>query len=468
MASLFNTLPQDTYSSLIKFIDNTGSAGPVKQLTDGAGTAFPLYLNSTTLSGSISASFATTSSYAVTASFALNAGSGGTVSTASLLTTASAALNVLTFTKGDGSTFNVTVNTGSGGTTNTGSLLTTASISLNTITFTKGDSSTFNITVNTGSATTVSTASLLTTASISTNILTFTKGDGSTFPVTIASSSYAVSSSYALSSSYATNAELSSTASNANGIYNAITNNTNDYVLTATGGTTINGEAQLRFNTSNGLIVSGSSTVITAQVAGTSNGGAYIGSVSSNESGLYDLAGDTPMSVFWDVSGYQYTQYNTIYSLATGKNGINTAYPTYSLDVNASSNTGVRIYSGSLAVGNIIPSATVGRIDASNDVVAFSTSDIRLKENITPILNPIAKIEAIGGYTFDWKPEHKDLHGFEGHDVGVIAQEIEVIMPELVTTRDNGYKAVKYEKLVPLLIEAIKDLQKQVDELKNK
>jgi len=375
MASLFNTLPQDTYSSLIKFIDNTGSAGPVKQLTDGAGTAFPLYLGSTILSGSISASYATTSSYAVTASYALNAGT--TVSTASLLTTASSALNVLTFTKGNGSTFNVTVNTGSGGggTTPTGSLLTTASVNLNTITFTKGDTSTFSITVNTGSAITVSTASLLTTASISTNVLTFTKGDASTFNLTIASSSYAVSSSYVLSSSYATNA---------GGVGNAVTNNTDNYILTATGGTTINGEGNLRFD--------GSALKITGSVA----------------------------------------------------------------------------ISSSLAVGNITPSATVGRIDASNDVVAYSTSDIRLKENITPILNPIAKIEAIGGYTFDWKPEHKDLHGFEGHDVGVIAQEIEVIMPEVVTTRDSGYKAVKYEKLVPLLIEAIKDLQKQVDELKNR
>ena len=260
----------------------------------------------------------------------------------------------------------------------------------------------------------------------------------------------------------------SSYALTASNILPAITNNTNDYVLTATGNGIINGEAQLRFNTSNGLIASGSGVVITAQVAGTTNGGAYIGSNGSNESGLYDLAGDTPMAIFWDNGSHQYTQYNTIYSLSTGKNGINTAFPTYSLDINANGNTGVRIYSGSLVVGNITASATVGRIDASNDVVAFSTSDIRLKENITPILNPIAKIEAIGGYTFDWKLEHKDLHGFEGHDVGVIAQEIEVILPEVVTTRDSGYKAVKYEKIVPLLIEAIKDLQKQIDELKSK
>ena len=50
-------------------------------------------------------------------------------------------------------------------------------------------------------------------------------------------------------------------------------------------------------------------------------------------------------------------------------------------------------------------------------------------------------------------------------DVGVIAQEIEEILPEVVTTRGTGYKAVKYEKIVPLLIESIKELQKKVEDI---
>jgi len=151
-------------------------------------------------------------------------------------------------------------------------------------------------------------------------------------------------------------------------------------------------------------------------------------------------------------------------------NGGNTAFghtsPSYKVDVNANGATGVRIFSGSLAVGNIAPSATVGRIDASNDVVAFSTSDARFKINVTPISNALDKISQIGGYEFDWIP-NQELHGFEGHDVGVIAQEIEKVLPEVIRERDSGYKAVKYEKIVPLLIEAIKEQQKQIDELKN-
>lgn len=128
-------------------------------------------------------------------------------------------------------------------------------------------------------------------------------------------------------------------------------------------------------------------------------------------------------------------------------------------------NGDLKVALGSIAVGNISNSATDGRIDASNDVVAFSTSDIRLKDNIRTIDNALDKVNSIQGIEFDWI-EKEEVHGNKGHDIGVIAQEIEKILPDVVTTRDSGYKAVKYEKIVPLLIEAIKDLSKQVDGLK--
>ena len=120
--------------------------------------------------------------------------------------------------------------------------------------------------------------------------------------------------------------------------------------------------------------------------------------------------------------------------------------------------------------GTVRHSSTAGRIDAENDIVAYSTSDNRLKENVKPIKNALCKLVEISGNTFDWKPlteeEEKTIHGNKGRDVGVIAQEIEAILPEAVTTRDSGYKAVNYEKIIPLLIEAIKDQQSQIDELK--
>ena len=126
--------------------------------------------------------------------------------------------------------------------------------------------------------------------------------------------------------------------------------------------------------------------------------------------------------------------------------------------------TSSNVQFNSVGVG-MAASATAGRIDASGDIVAFSSSDRNFKENIIPIENPIEKIRKISGNTYDWKADLKDVHGYEGNDVGVIAQEIEEVLPQIVTTRDNGYKAVKYDKLVALLIEGIKEQQNQIDSL---
>jgi len=129
-----------------------------------------------------------------------------------------------------------------------------------------------------------------------------------------------------------------------------------------------------------------------------------------------------------------------------------------------STNTTSNVQLNSLGIG-MAASATAGRIDASGDIVAYSTSDRNFKENIIPIPNAIEKIRKISGNTYDWKAENKDIHGFEGNDVGVIAQEIEAVLPQLVTTRESGYKAVKYDKLVALLIEGIKEQQIKIDNL---
>ena len=120
--------------------------------------------------------------------------------------------------------------------------------------------------------------------------------------------------------------------------------------------------------------------------------------------------------------------------------------------------------SGGLGVG-VSPASTAGIIEAANDVIAFSSSDIRFKENVTPISDALFKIQQIRGVEFDWISD-KEHHAYDGHDVGVIAQEVEKVLPEVVATRDSGYKAVKYEKMMPLLIEAIKEQQEQIEKLK--
>ncbi len=141
---------------------------------------------------------------------------------------------------------------------------------------------------------------------------------------------------------------------------------------------------------------------------------------------------------------------DTYWEIAGGGIGLVTPSHNVGIGVDASSNTNHKL----LVAGNIL---------AQQDVIAYYTSDKRLKDNIKPIEDPIGKIKQIGGYSFDW---NNNQSTYEGTDFGVIAQEIEQVLPSLVQTREDGYKGVKYDKIVSLLIEAIKDQQKQIDKLK--
>jgi hypothetical protein len=106
-----------------------------------------------------------------------------------------------------------------------------------------------------------------------------------------------------------------------------------------------------------------------------------------------------------------------------------------------------------------------GSIGATADVVAYISSDKKLKDNIKNIPNPLEKLEKLNGVEFDWN-DKQDL--YKGHDIGVIAQEVEEVLPEIVDTREDGHKAVKYDRMVALLIEAVKEQQQQINELKEK
>ncbi len=106
--------------------------------------------------------------------------------------------------------------------------------------------------------------------------------------------------------------------------------------------------------------------------------------------------------------------------------------------------------------------ATVtGEIRGCGDITAFYSSDCRLKENLEPI-NSNNIINSLTGYSFDWN-EKSDK---EGKSYGVMAQDVEKVMPELIQNRLDGFKAVDYIKLVPVLIEEVKRLGGEIEELK--
>ena len=129
------------------------------------------------------------------------------------------------------------------------------------------------------------------------------------------------------------------------------------------------------------------------------------------------------------------------------------------------------IINGALGVGTAASTVT-GEIRATNNITAYYSSDKRLKENIEPIENAVEKVKAISGVRFDWTEDYIKERGGEDDyflrkkDVGVIAQEIQEVLPEAVAEREDTTLAVRYEKIVPLLIEAIKEQQKEIDKLK--
>jgi len=116
-------------------------------------------------------------------------------------------------------------------------------------------------------------------------------------------------------------------------------------------------------------------------------------------------------------------------------------------------------------------SATTGQIRATDDITAFYSSDSALKENVVNIPDPLEALKKLNGVLFNWKDEWiKKQGGEDGYfvrkkDVGVIAQEVEKVLPEAVAQRKDGIKAVKYDRLTCLLIEAVKVLSKKVEDL---
>ena len=103
-------------------------------------------------------------------------------------------------------------------------------------------------------------------------------------------------------------------------------------------------------------------------------------------------------------------------------------------------------------------------INSTSDIIAYASSDKRLKSNIKSIENPLDKIKKLSGNRFTWNEKQNTHHG---EDYGLVAQEVAEVLPEIVTERENGYLAIKYEKMIPLLVECIKSQQDQIDQLKN-
>jgi hypothetical protein len=109
-----------------------------------------------------------------------------------------------------------------------------------------------------------------------------------------------------------------------------------------------------------------------------------------------------------------------------------------------------------------------GKLTVTNDVVAYgSPSDISLKTNIKPLENSLDKIMKLQGVSFTWKENtsESNLIGIKD-DLGFIAQQVQEVLPDLVRKNDNGLLSLRDKGIIPVLVEAIKEQQRQIDELK--
>lgn len=131
-------------------------------------------------------------------------------------------------------------------------------------------------------------------------------------------------------------------------------------------------------------------------------------------------------------------------------------------------NTNNSVQFNSLGIGTGA-SGTAGEIRATNNVTAYY-SDERLKDRIGSIEGALGKVNSLSGFYYSANEVAQGMGYEKKREVGVSAQEVQAVMPEVVAPApiDENYLTVRYERLVPLLIEAIKELSAEVEALKNK
>lgn len=219
----------------------------------------------------------------------------------------------------------------------------------------------------------------------------------------------------------------------------------------------------LRAGAFDGALTGNAATATNADTVDGLHSSAFFRRDTSNDVNVRLAASDGRGLRFWDSDSYKIYMSAVSSTSWGGRVGgePNSDYNMY-FRMSGGTNRGFVFRNGTNNVAGIDASGN-GRFEG--DVVAYSASDRRLKDNLKPIENACDKVQKLTGYEFDW---NENQNVYQGHDIGVVAQEVEEVFPEVVEDRASGYKGVKYEKLVAVLIEANKELQDRVKQLEER
>jgi hypothetical protein len=286
------------------------------------------------------------------------------------------------------------------------------------------------------------------------------------------------SSSYTYPISVSNSSTTPKITVNATGVSSGTYGGTSGYVTTV---------AVDQFGRITSISGSSSTPITTVTIGGTNKTGSSI-TISStditNALGFTPYSAANPSSYITSsaLSGYATQSYVTGqgYLTSTSLSGYATqSYVTGQGYITSSSNITGTAYnitqyplnqSVSTTASPTFQTVNCSTLSSSGDVIAYASSDKDLKTNVEEITDALDKVKQLTGFTYNWNDKAVELYQKDPdqREAGIFAQDVQKVQPEVVATRTDGTLAVRYEKLVPLLIEAIKELSDKVEMLESK
>ena len=241
---------------------------------------------------------------------------------------------------------------------------------------------------------------------------------------------------------------------------------------TSGGGNTASGVDALESNTSGGGNTASGASALNANTIGTFNTASGVDALRFNTTGNFNTASGVD-ALLTNTTGTNNTATGVLAlaSNTTGSNNIAVGERAGQILQSGNNNIYLGNRGGEVMENGIIRIGTPGThtrtfLAGSVFVESFTPSDARLKTHVTPLTHVLEQLEHLRGVSFEWNDAAASLMGHKPgqRDIGVIAQEVEAVFPELITAwGKEGYKAVAYEKLTGVLLAAVKELKAAMD-----